>query len=304
MEAFGSIREGVTVSIQRSDGRVHNAVVTQLHTTSNSVSVEWTEKNETKGKEIELEALALLNSALLNNNNSNNNINNVNNNNNNRGAPTNRAANGDNNGTVNGGHSKPVRSRQTLAPSSLNANPLQQQQLAPQTSRNNVIQSNNSNNNNIINEADRRKSNVVKEIEKISQNRVQRRQQQEEKRQKINEIDTSVPAWEFSNMIDDFRSGLDFTRITNGEPIGDARISVCVRKRPINKKETSKKDIDVITMPNKDICLVHLPKVKVDLTKYLDNQKFRFDFNFDESTSNDLVYKYSAYPLVNTIFQG
>ena len=60
----------------------------------------------------------------------------------------------------------------------------------------------------------------------------------------------------------------------------------------MNHLETSKKDIDVITMPTKDICLVHLPKLKVDLTKYLDNQKFRFDFAFDESTSNDLVYRY------------
>ncbi len=68
--------------------------------------------------------------------------------------------------------------------------------------------------------------------------------------------------------------------------------------------ETSKKDIDVITMPNKDYCLVHMPKLKVDLSKYLDNQKFRFDFSFDESTSNDLVYKYSAQPLVKTIFEG
>ncbi len=59
----------------------------------------------------------------------------------------------------------------------------------------------------------------------------------------------------------------------------------------IHKKETSKKDIDVITMPNKDHCLVHLPKLKVDLTKYLDNQKFRFDFAFDENTTNDLCYR-------------
>ncbi|RNA08381.1 Kinesin KIF2A [Brachionus plicatilis] len=58
-----------------------------------------------------------------------------------------------------------------------------------------------------------------------------------------------------------------------------------------DKKQISKKDIDVITMPNKDQCLVHLPKCKVDLTKYLDNQKFFFDFAFDESTSNDLIYR-------------
>lgn len=132
---------------------------------------------------------------------------------------------------------------------------------------------------------------MVKEIEKIKKNREQRRANQEEKRQKLNEIDTSVPAWEFANMISEFRATLDFNRITNAEAVQDLRICVCVRKRPINKKEISKKDIDVITMPNKDICLVHLPKLKVDLTKYLDNQKFRFDYAFDEATPNDLVYK-------------
>ncbi|RNA09280.1 kinesin KIF2A [Brachionus plicatilis] len=58
-----------------------------------------------------------------------------------------------------------------------------------------------------------------------------------------------------------------------------------------DKKQISKKDIDVMTMPNKDQCLFHLPKCKVDLTKYLDNQKFRFDFAFDESTSNALIYR-------------
>jgi hypothetical protein len=46
-------------------GRVHQAVVTQLHPASNSVSVEWCERNETKGKEIELEAILSLNSSLF-----------------------------------------------------------------------------------------------------------------------------------------------------------------------------------------------------------------------------------------------
>ena len=46
-------------------GRVHHAVVTQLHPNSNSVSVEWMERNETKGKEIELEALYALNASLF-----------------------------------------------------------------------------------------------------------------------------------------------------------------------------------------------------------------------------------------------
>lgn len=50
--------------------------------------------------------------------------------------------------------------------------------------------------------------------------------------------------------------------------------------------------------------IVHEPKLKVDLTKYLENQHFRFDYVFDETCSNELVYKFTAKPLVKTIFEG
>merc|ERR1719266_1949097 len=43
---------------------------------------------------------------------------------------------------------------------------------------------------------------------------------------------------------------------------------------------------------------------KVDLTKYLDNQQFRFDCAFDETASNEMVYKYTARSLVQSIFEG
>ena len=49
---------------------------------------------------------------------------------------------------------------------------------------------------------------------------------------------------------------------------------------------------------------VHEPKTKVDLTKYLDNQHFRYDYVFEESADNNLVYKYTARPLVQNIFEG
>ena len=69
------------------------------------------------------------------------------------------------------------------------------------------------------------------------------------------------------------------------------QITVCVRKRPLNKKEKSRKEVDVVTIPNKDQTIVHEPKTKVDLTKYLDNQHFRYDYAFDETCTNELVYK-------------
>lgn len=55
----------------------------------------------------------------------------------------------------------------------------------------------------------------------------------------------------------------------------DLRICVAVQKRSLNKREAAKKHNDVITIPNRDHCLVHTPKSKVDLTKYLDNQTFK-----------------------------
>ena len=55
--------------------------------------------------------------------------------------------------------------------------------------------------------------------------------------------------------------------------------------------ETTRKDTDVVTMPNKENVIVHEPKLKVDLTKCLENQMFRFDYAFDQSTTNETVYR-------------
>jgi kinesin family protein 2/24 len=53
----------------------------------------------------------------------------------------------------------------------------------------------------------------------------------------------------------------------------------------------ARKEVDVISVPSKDQIVVHEPKLKVDLTKFLENQLFRFDYAFDETCGNDLVYK-------------
>ncbi len=53
----------------------------------------------------------------------------------------------------------------------------------------------------------------------------------------------------------------------------------------------NKKESDVITIPNKENVIVHEPKLKVDLTKFLENQNFRFDYAFDETQSNEVVYR-------------
>ena len=53
--------------------------------------------------------------------------------------------------------------------------------------------------------------------------------------------------------------------------------------------------MNVTTVPNKENVIVHEPKTKVDLTKYLENQNFRFDYAFDENASNEMVYRYEFF---------
>ncbi|KAM4806669.1 kinesin-like protein KIF2C isoform 3-T3 [Urocitellus parryii] len=151
----------------------------------------------------------------------------------------------------------------------------------------------------------RRKSCLVKEMEKMKNKREEKRAQNTEMRiRRAQEYDNSFPNWEFARMIKEFRTTMECNPLNVTDPIEEHRICVCVRKRPLNKQELAKKEIDVISVPSKCLLLVHEPKLKVDLTKYLENQAFCFDFAFDETASNEVVYRFTARPLVQTIFEG
>ncbi|KAL6726223.1 hypothetical protein Aduo_008215 [Ancylostoma duodenale] len=149
------------------------------------------------------------------------------------------------------------------------------------------------------------KSSTVANIEKLQKEREERRAQQNHVK-KLKEMEKSIdpgnPNYQFLLMIRDYQSQIDYRPLKMSDQVMDNRISVCVRKRPLNKKEISKKEIEIITIPNHDHLIVHQPQVKVDLTKYLDNHKFRVDYTFDENTSDEIVYKFTAQPLVKTIF--
>ncbi|TSO77746.1 Kinesin-like protein KIF2A [Bagarius yarrelli] len=73
--------------------------------------------------------------------------------------------------------------------------------------------------------------------------------------------------------------------------------------------EHTAKEIDVITIPSRDIVMVHEPKQKVDLTQYLDNQTFRLIMSLTTVRQmkwfTDVInVKFTARPLVETIFYG
>jgi kinesin family protein 2/24 len=109
---------------------------------------------------------------------------------------------------------------------------------------------------------------------------------------------------EFLPMIRKYRDSCVYNPLQDSDPVKSQPITVCIRKRPLKKTEVARKEVDVIWVPSKDQVVVHEKKSKLDLTKYLDNQQFRFDYAFDETCSNDLVYKHTAKPLVENIFDG
>ncbi|XP_066458879.1 kinesin-like protein KIF2A isoform X1 [Eleutherodactylus coqui] len=299
--SFGKIQIGIYVEIKRSDGRIHQAMVTSLNEDSESITVEWIENGDTKGKEIDLESIFSLNPDL---------------------APDEE---------IDSSHDMPppptpttkvnkiVKNRRTVAPAknetpardnravgSARARPSQPPEPPASAQQNGSVSdiSPDQPGKKDFGPPSRRKSNCVKEVEKLQEKREKRRLQQQELREKrALDVDATNPNYEIMCMIKDFRGSLDYRPLTTADPIDEHRICVCVRKRPLNKKENSVKDLDVITIPSKDVVMVHEPKQKVDLTRFLENQTFRFDYAFDETAPNEMVYRFTARPLVETIFE-
>ncbi|XP_076586662.1 kinesin-like protein KIF24 [Chaetodon auriga] len=90
----------------------------------------------------------------------------------------------------------------------------------------------------------------------------------------------------------------------NKKQSGGQRISVCVRKRPLTRTECRRGEADVVTTLRGDSVIVHESKEAVDLTQYILQHRFYFDQVFGEETSNDEVYRRTAYPLVQHMLNG
>ncbi|KAL9549982.1 hypothetical protein MBANPS3_004950 [Mucor bainieri] len=73
------------------------------------------------------------------------------------------------------------------------------------------------------------------------------------------------------------------------------RIRVCVRKRPLNKKETSNQEVDIAPLRGSRTIELNAPKTRIDLTRYTETHTFTFDDTFDGSSSNTQV-PYPAKP--------
>ncbi|XP_045333041.1 kinesin-like protein KIF2C isoform X2 [Leopardus geoffroyi] len=285
---------GLTIKIQRSNGIIHSANVRTVNLEKSCVSVEWTEGGATKGKEIDFDDVAAINPELL------------------QLLPLHPKDNLplQENVTVQKQKRRSVNSKipapkEGLRGRSTRMSTVSEVRITTQENDMEVELPVSTNSRKQFSVPIRRKSCIVKEMEKMKNKREEKRAQNSETRiKRAQEYDSSFPNWEFARMIKEFRATLECHPLTMTDPIEEHRICVCVRKRPLNKQELAKKEVDVISVPSKGLLLVHEPKLKVDLTKYLENQAFCFDFAFDETASNEVVYRFTARPLVQTIFEG
>lgn len=82
------------------------------------------------------------------------------------------------------------------------------------------------------------------------------------------------------------------------------RLCVCVRKRPIFKKEEEAGQNDSISCANPQI-KVFESKLKVDgITKYVDEHVFTFDNTFNENETTEDVYKFALEPSLDMLFNN
>ncbi|XP_011857244.1 kinesin-like protein KIF2C isoform X2 [Macaca thibetana thibetana] len=285
---------GLAIKIQRSNGLIHSANVRTVNLEKSCVSVEWAEGGATKGKEIDFDDVAAINPELL------------------QLLPLHPKDNLplQENVTIQKQKRRSVNSKipapkESLRTRSTRMSTVSELRVTAQENDMEVELPAAANTRKQFSVPLRRKSCIVKEVEKMKNKREEKKAQNSEMRMKrAQEYDSSFPNWEFARMIKEFRATLECHPLTMTDPIEEHRICVCVRKRPLNKQELAKKEIDVISIPSKCLLLVHEPKLKVDLTKYLENQAFCFDFAFDETASNEVVYRFTARPLVQTIFEG
>lgn len=299
------MKVGGQVDIKRSDGRVHPAVVSGFNDSTRSVTVEWFENQETKGKELDLHHLAALNPAVFDALKGGNKTED-------KQTPSIDEVNGSVGADApKGAQRRPTRAVKPSGGRKKNLPAVAHPSAAPivtsDSSKDDDVDRKKSGGSNISSSGGGGKGKVFNNIQEIAAKREARRANHE-KQAKKNEVDKAAkannPNWEFAVMVDDYRST---KHIVQGIPpdmqASDRKITVCVRKRPLNRGERNRCDVDVTTIPDGENLLLHECKNKVDLTRYLEHHHFRFDQAFDESVDNATVYKYSAAPLVRTIFE-
>ncbi|ERL90304.1 kinesin-like protein Klp10A [Dendroctonus ponderosae] len=288
------LTEGDTIYIKRTNGALRNAIVTVIDHNSMCVKVEWFEDEETKGKEIHFNNVLSLNPdiSII--------------------KPVATVAVGPNKSLDKWQrHDNDKRKNTDIRVQSAKTRYTQshlENNFSDQLRIEGIGFSSARITKSVIETQSKHKDKgTLKRVSKLEQDRLVRRKNQAAAKAEKTELirkNQNNPHWELTNMIRQFRRQIEFKPLSSQDTIEDHLITVAVRKRPLNAIEISKKEIDIITVPSKNQIIVHEPKHKVDLTKYLENHMYRFDYTLNETSSNQMVYKYTAQPLIKTVFNG
>ncbi len=80
------------------------------------------------------------------------------------------------------------------------------------------------------------------------------------------------------------------------------KIRVIVRKRPLNKKEQEKNELDIIEIKDKKYLIVKEIKTTLDLSKIIEPHNFIFDIVYDENSTNENIYLETVRPMIQCSF--
>jgi len=148
---------------------------------------------------------------------------------------------------------------------------------------------------------------VLKEIDRIKQQREDRRAEMERrKKEKVmkeieNEAMGKMGDVDFERMIEKERFRVH--KLTEHILSSQLKLCVCVRKRPLFKKELNSGELDCISVANPEI-KVFYSKFKVDgITKYIETNNFTFDNAFNENETSDELFECSLKPVLHEIFE-
>ncbi|XP_050515345.1 kinesin-like protein Klp10A [Diabrotica virgifera virgifera] len=291
---------GSLINIKRRDGRIQEAIVSCIDQELNCAKVEWLENGESKGKDVHFANIMSLNPNIQ--------------------IPKTSTATREKFTTskkvddnfLNSSKRKfsaySKDSRVHSAKPRLIYNSIINSRQASEVSVDSKLINNKTTRSAIEYNGKVKESATVKKLSKLEKDRIERRKKHAEvkaEKEAIVKKNQHNPHWELGNMIIEYRNKIEFKPLSSKDNnIEDHLITVAVRKRPLNGSDLTKKEIDIVTIPNKNQLIIHEPKFKVDLTRYLDNHVFTFDYAFNENCSNFMVYKYTAQPLVKTVFEG
>lgn len=81
------------------------------------------------------------------------------------------------------------------------------------------------------------------------------------------------------------------------------KIRVCIRKRPLTKKELKKNNKDMVIVEGNKI-MVKEERTKLDLTPYIEKHIFEFDNSFSENIDNFQIYNEVIRPILYFAIEG